>query len=239
MSKIKPFLSDLLLVAVTFLFAALLTGCGNRLDPETEIAACRAALKELQNQKSCYITSHRAYVDDGTYTDFDYWKNGDDWMEFRQPNGLDVLDAVLYIDGQLFNNSANFKGRRKNDIKWAPYDLDAANFPLWLELCRIEDQEIRHLSSASTLGGRIVRTLFLTPYAIGDQSAEGYTVDFYLDRNGHLKKAVMSALFKTDNGGEDHWRDEMTVVTIDPEKVAARIDREYRRALEQNGMTAP
>lgn len=236
--KKQSCLETFLLLAVTFLFALVLTGCASKEStPEEDLAACRAVMDELQSGDSYHIATRREFVEDGTHTELEHWKSGDDWLDIFCPSTTSVLFATLHKDGQTFDNSKNQVESRKDDIKWNPYPYEAREIPSWLYNCRWEDQQVQLLSAAQKAGGRIVTVQFLTPYDLaGEYTSKGCTVAFHFDRSGDFEKAVMNVVYQYNEKEDEQlrWIDTMTILSTDPEKVAAKIDGEYQRALEQN-----
>lgn len=222
---------------LTFLLAAALllslTACGGATTPEEDLAACGEALEKLQSSDGYHIATRRDLVEDNRYIEFEHWKSGEDWMNLSRHTGVGIFFAKLHCDDQTFENTSNTELRWEKDIQWDVYSDEAVQMPLWLDKIRWKDQQVRHLLSTRRLGGRMITVQFLTPYTIGDQTAQGYTVDFYLDRHNNLKKAVMTAVFNYETG-DTHQVDEMKIVSTDPEKAASKIRDEYARALEQN-----
>lgn len=202
------------------------------LSPEQEaLALCGGALAQLQ-EGSYHIATRREFVDDGSYTEFEHWKNGEDWMNLSKHKQMNIFFAALYCGGQSFENTANTEMEWVDNIQWNTSSGSAMKIPLWLDNCRWEDQEVQLLDSAEN--GKVVTVQFLTPYKIGDQTAEGYTVDFHFDSQRELQKAVMTAVFKNENGRETRWVDEMTIISTYGAEISAKLQGEYQRALEQN-----
>lgn len=200
------------------------------ISPEEEAQAlCGGALAKLQGG-SYHITTRREFVADGTDTEFEHWKNGEDWMNLSKHKVHNIFFATLNCGGQAFENLANTELEWLDNIQWDVCAGTPQKIPLWLETCRWEEQEVRLLE----FDGKTVTVQFLTPYQIGDQTAQGYTVAFHFDKKGDLEKAVMTAIFQNSTGEENRWVDEMTILSTDAVEIAARIEGEFKRALEQN-----
>lgn len=234
MSNIKSFLDDLLLAVVTVLFAAILTGCAapnQPPTPEDELAACRAVLEEFQNHDSYHVHEYNVYDSDIILNEdshSDYWKHGEDWLRLQRPLPEDLF-ASLCKDGVTFENVGNSS---EHNITWYE-NPNVFHMPLWLHTCDWEKLDIAYVSTGYLDGAKQITLEVRTPVEDCGRRAERLTMEFHFDKKGNLESIVTDgryfAEYSDENG--DGIRSVYTILSTDPEEIAAKIDGEYQKAL--------
>lgn len=230
----KKYLAILLLTA---LFLGL-TGCGapnQPPTPEEELAACRTVLEEFQSQDSYRVHEYSVFDSDVILNEdshAEYWKHGEDWLRLQWPLPEDLF-AYLYKDGVAYESVGNSSER---NITW--YESPNVFYmPLWLYTCNWDELEIAYVSTGYLDGTKQITLEVHTPIEDRCGRAENCTMEFHFDKKGRLESIVTEGRYFAEYSDEhgDGIRSVYTLLSRDPEEIAARIDREYQRALEQQG----
>lgn len=236
------YLESIALGIVTFLFALLLTGCSGSApdlstppDPAAELAACRTVLEEFQSQDSYHLKGRAEFTDAlNDYTEYESWKHGEDWLQVQMPQGGDVF-GYLRRGGDYFTTErADFElgVSWPDDLKWGAMDFDRS-WDHWLHQYKWEDLNPIHVSTAMTGEGRTITAAVTVPEENID-----YLVEFSFDSKGDFQNFVIREPSGSENT-PDLSVDVLTIVSTDETEIAARIDGELKRAMEQNNQGDP
>lgn len=229
--KKQSYLDSVLLVIGTFLFALLLTGCAAPTQPpvpEEELAACRAVIQELQSHDSYHIHEYAVYDSDivlNEDSNADLWRHGNDWLRLQWPVEDDLF-AYLCKDGVTYESLGNSS---ENNIAW--FETESVfDVPLWLYTCDWDALDIVYISTGYADREKTITLEVRTPVEQGGEVADTCELEFSFDGKGTIRSIVMDGLFHADYG-DCGVRSTFTILSTDPEEIAAKIDGEYQKAL--------
>lgn len=212
--------------------------------PEEEQKAglekCRAILDAVQNSSFHISQSRRNEGNAGPKGyDVEYSQHGEDWLTVTSVSteGTNLTEAGEYFDryanlhvnGVYFNNYGNWGNP---ELIWEKVDSNVAEGTSmrqpWLVKYQWDPETVTYMD---TLTGGNISTVMLRinePYINSDESGDQhYFVNFFFDSEGNfINVQVMVNLFR-----DDAFEVVESIVTLDPETVAAEINAEYQKAI--------
>lgn len=194
---------------------------------QTALDACQTMLESFQ-AGSYYVRreGEKIGVRDQTWS---FLYNEGDRLQIV---ALDVVDhierhAVLQADGSEFRAIPGTWSQE--EIQWQIKE-DSASFILpWLASFEWNPDAVAYMGQVE--GSYMIRVD--EPYPNQSGTWDHYFVNFYYDESGTFTGVKITA----DLYMETEQNYEETIVTTDPAVIAAEIDREYQRALEQTMQT--
>lgn len=219
-----------------------LTACGASQKGAKELAACKAALADIQSRDSCYISVERHFEGESVLNDSsrtEFWQSGENWLSVSRIPSLGAENGValpgevfadLHYDGRDYTNFTT--GVDENGkIIWNQAD-QRENVKPWLLTFQWDDGIAEYVATGKQAQGRRIQL------RIHPDGAEPYNAEFYLDESGALVTVQVETWEQnTDLSGntQDTKRTEFFWFTpMEPDQAQAEIDREYQRAVKQN-----
>lgn len=257
MSAERNLMKKCIFLLLTAVLVFTLTACADSPDrssppdPEAELALCRSALEDFQAQSSYQI--HKSCQYDSYYilnssSESDYWKHGEDWMHVNRPLPDDPSEGIFaYIgkDGRIFSTERGAWSSWER-INWSAHDEWPWHEAPWLETFCWEENEIAYASTAMLDNQKVITVLVTTPWVASEEDpdlgvADEYQLAFHLNTKGSLEQVVVDVTFKDERGAKVTTEHSVhSVVTTEEAKIAAKINREFGRALEQEAkLNAP
>lgn len=112
------------------------------------------------------------------------------------------------------------------DPNWAEKAAVEVGKP-WLAVFQWDPAKVTYMDTLQEEDGFSVMLRIDEPYPYGTDNAENYFVSFTFDTEGNFVEVYKQVNVFQDNG----YREYESIVTLDPETVAAEIDRQYQRAI--------
>ena len=190
---------------------------------------CRDVL-ELVQSGSCEIA--REWQNAGTVALNDsststFWQNGENWLSIVEipEDGGPSIHGSLYVDDVYYDNEG-YVWDENGDPNWAEKAAVEVGKP-WLAVFQWDPAKVTYMDTLQEEDGFSVMLRIDEPYPYGTDNAENYFVSFTFDTEGNFVEVYKQVNVFQDNG----YREYESIVTLDPETVAAEIDRQYQRAI--------
>ena len=186
---------------------------------------CRWVLEQIQGSGACKIETKQkngsAALNDTTLrTD---WISGDDRLIFciiPESGGSSTVGAVR-VNGEEYECNSERKWREITNWEWADS---------WLASFRWDDSVVSYMDTMTNESGTTVMLRIDQPFAEGEDQQPHYFVSFNYDTEG----TFMNVYLQTNVFMSNTISKTESVVSLDPERINADIQKEY---LDANGET--
>ena len=200
---------------------------------------CRAVL-DLVQSGSCQIAIEQVNGNTNTrWSVSNFYQHDGNWLKIIDidPETEDIADgeewsarlAYMYANGVRYSNEGR-GGNAYSDINWAEYEYFDDSLKPWLPSFQWNDQIVTYVDTLISNGDTVVMLRIDEPYPGLEEETVCYWVDFCFDASGSFIKAELEVDYIHNDEVQSIDNTE-SIVTLDPDTVAAEIDREYRRAI--------
>ena len=204
----------------------------------SSLEKCQAVLEMVQSGSYHILAKKENDGNEGPrYASAAYYRSGEDWLNIidlsaegtneTEAGSWSARSAYMHVEGSYFSNEG-LGGNAGSEIYWAKdASPDDPQLP-WLAFYQWNEETTVYIDTLSTDdGGECVMLRIDEVYPYGQDNQECYFVNFYFDAQGNFLRVKKEVNLFMENG----FTEDESIASLEPETVAAEIQREYQRAI--------